>query len=244
MGCPLSAKSTTQGGRRTVEIVTGSLVSQIRAGRFSVGTMLPTERELCEMYDTSRPTVREAIGRLQYMGYLEAEAGKRPRIAMPSLESVLLSTSQSVQGLFSEAEAAAHLEQMRQFIEVGAVRIAANDANALQIARIQQRLEENWQAVGTADFPETDIAFHQAIVEVVGNPVLIAVSEMFRRQMLARTDRKSDSKAQDQMVCREHSEIFEALVKGEEITATEAMDRHLDRSYRDRLAESVALDRH
>ncbi len=49
---PLSAKSTTQGGKRTVEIVTGSLVSQIRAGRLSVGTMLPTERELCEMYDT------------------------------------------------------------------------------------------------------------------------------------------------------------------------------------------------
>ncbi len=231
-----TAKSQT---RRAVEVVADNLMHRIRSGDLPQGRPLPTERELCTTYNTSRPTIREAISRLQYMGYLKSESGHRPLISRPSLESVLANTGEHVRGLFSEAEAAAHIEQLRQFIEVGAVRIAVREASPLQLANIKQRLDDNFAAIGTLDFPETDIEFHGAIVSTVGNPVLMTTHELFRGQMVKRIKRIELSRERDTLVFEEHRAIFDAVVQGNEVVATDAMDRHLFRSYRDRLAETL-----
>lgn len=55
--------------------IAGELVAEIARGRYPVGSLLPTEHELCERFDSSRFTVREALRQL-------AEAGmvtRRPR---------------------------------------------------------------------------------------------------------------------------------------------------------------------
>ncbi len=44
------------------------LIEGIASGRYPVGTLLPTEFELCELYDVSRHTVRAAISQLQNQG--------------------------------------------------------------------------------------------------------------------------------------------------------------------------------
>ncbi|RMQ99678.1 Transcriptional regulator, GntR family [Pseudomonas savastanoi pv. glycinea] len=49
-------------------VVAKDLMEAISSGRFPVGTLLPTEFELCEMYDVSRHTVRAAITQLQNQG--------------------------------------------------------------------------------------------------------------------------------------------------------------------------------
>ena len=55
--------------------IAGELVAEIARGRYPVGSLLPTEHELCARFDSSRFTVREALRQL-------AEAGmvtRRPR---------------------------------------------------------------------------------------------------------------------------------------------------------------------
>ncbi|MGV6393334.1 GntR family transcriptional regulator [Pseudomonas caspiana] len=49
-------------------VVAKDLIDGIASGRFPVGTLLPTEFELCDLYDVSRHTVRAAITQLQNQG--------------------------------------------------------------------------------------------------------------------------------------------------------------------------------
>lgn len=55
--------------------ITDELLADIAAGKFAVGSMLPTELELCERFGVSRFTVREALRRLHDMGMLDRRRG-------------------------------------------------------------------------------------------------------------------------------------------------------------------------
>jgi GntR family transcriptional regulator len=68
------------------------LRGEIVAGRWSVDEKLPSERELCEAFNLSRTTVREAIDALVNEGLLRREKGRGTFIAAPKiLESLLQS---------------------------------------------------------------------------------------------------------------------------------------------------------
>jgi DNA-binding GntR family transcriptional regulator len=51
------------------------LAASIRAGRYAVGTALPTERELCASFGVSRHTAREALRQLEQRGLISRRQG-------------------------------------------------------------------------------------------------------------------------------------------------------------------------
>lgn len=69
----------------------------IESGELPPGTPLPSERELCELYGVSRPTVRQAMQELLNEGLLERRRGVGTYVAQPRVRQRL----GSVQG-FSE----------------------------------------------------------------------------------------------------------------------------------------------
>ncbi len=66
------------------------LRSDIEAGRWKVGERLPSERELCEAFNLSRTTVREAIDALVNEGLLRREKGRGTFVAEPKILEGLL----------------------------------------------------------------------------------------------------------------------------------------------------------
>ncbi|MCX7921846.1 MAG: GntR family transcriptional regulator [Clostridia bacterium] len=52
------------------------ILEKIEGGEYSGDSQIPSEQELCEMYNISRPTVRQAIAELTNNGYLYKEKGK------------------------------------------------------------------------------------------------------------------------------------------------------------------------
>lgn len=227
--------------KRAPDRIADALIARIKDGSLGVGDALPTERELCETYSTSRPTVREALSHLHQRGFLEMGAGKRPRVTAPSIEDVLSSAVGHIGDILGNVESAAHLEQMRQFIEAGAVRVAAVQSSNIQIAKMRNALEANFSAIGTDGFAATDIAFHRAIVSVVGNPIILKLHDMFVSTMLAKRPNVGERRAYDEMSYEEHRTIYEAILNGEVVTATNLIDAHLERSYRSRLAAPKSL---
>ncbi len=230
---------------RAPERIAGVLVQRIQGGALAVGDTVPTERELCEEFAASRPTVREALSLLQLKGYSEAVSGKRSKITKPSLDDVLMSAAGHIREILGNADSAAHLEQMRQFIEAAAVRYASDFASNIQVARLQAALKDNFDAIGTERFPETDIAFHRAIVDVVGNPVILKLHDLFVSSMLANRPSMSDRNAHDELVYGEHRDIYHAILHGDAQKGNALIDQHLARAYRSRLAapESVSNNR-
>lgn len=52
------------------------IIEQILSGELKVGSQIPTEKQLCEQFKTSRMTVNKAIVRLCENGYIQRIAGK------------------------------------------------------------------------------------------------------------------------------------------------------------------------
>lgn len=74
------------------------LIADIRAGRYRVGDVLPSEHDLCERFDASRFTVREALRELTEKGLIS----RRPRAG--SVVTAAEQSSMFTQSLGSVAE--------------------------------------------------------------------------------------------------------------------------------------------
>lgn len=68
------------------------LKGEITSSRWHVGERLPSERELCEKFNLSRTTVREAIDSLVSEGLLRRERGRGTFVAEPKILEGLLQT--------------------------------------------------------------------------------------------------------------------------------------------------------
>jgi DNA-binding GntR family transcriptional regulator len=62
------------------QVIAEDLMADITAQRFPVGSMLPTEIELCQRYDVSRHTVREALRQLRELGMVVMRRGSGTRV--------------------------------------------------------------------------------------------------------------------------------------------------------------------
>lgn len=56
------------------------VVARIQSGEFGLGTRLPSETELAHQFGVSRPSVREALGALQFVGYIDSVSGCGSRV--------------------------------------------------------------------------------------------------------------------------------------------------------------------
>ncbi len=52
------------------------IIKKIENNEFPANSQIPSEQDLCQMYDISRPTVRQAVSELTNSGYLYKEKGK------------------------------------------------------------------------------------------------------------------------------------------------------------------------
>lgn len=232
---------TIDAPRTSSDAIAEALIADIKLGRQPKGAPLPTERELSDRFDASRPTVRAALSQMQLRGYLEAQPGHRPRATSPSLDSILRGAADHIRDILGDAEAGAHLEQMRQFIETGAARAATMRADTVQLAKLKEALARNAETIGTPQFAATDIAFHRALVSVVGNPILLTLHDMFVSRLFADRPPVADPLGNDRISYDEHRAIYGAILDGDVAAATDVIEAHLARSLRRRL-KAAALE--
>jgi DNA-binding GntR family transcriptional regulator len=113
--------------------LTRDLAMSIAAGRFPIGSLLPTEMELCEQFGASRYTVRKALAELQDLGLVSRRkhVGTRVEAARPStgFSESLASMEDLVQF------GATHIRVVRKIDEVTADRALARELGCAAGAR-------------------------------------------------------------------------------------------------------------
>jgi GntR family transcriptional repressor for pyruvate dehydrogenase complex len=218
---------------RAATNVAEALIADLKSGAISVGDAFPSERALCERFDVSRPTVREALLLLQERGFATLSSTRRPRADQPSFSKIIAGAAARMSELLDEREGIAYMEQVRQFIEVGAVRTVVQRATQIQITRIHAALEAcSAHRDDPASFKQADIAFHRALVAVVENPILLTLHDIFARNLFERRPEERDPVAHNALVYDEHRAIFEAIVAQDAERAAAILNAHLDRAYR------------
>ena len=85
--------------------VAQALVKSIEAGRYPVGSLLPTEADLCGQFSVSRTTVREATRQLHDMGLVSAKAGVGTLVRAKYVKPKFVHAVASVSDIFQYARA-------------------------------------------------------------------------------------------------------------------------------------------
>ena len=191
----------------------------IDQGVYSAGSRLPPERELAEMYDVSRPTIREAIIALEV----------RERVEVKTSSGVYVTQTQRAE-TGTKTISAFELTQARALVEGEAAALAAQAISNDELLALKNTIED-MQDANKAE--AADQQFHEIIARATRNgAVLQCVEDLWR---LRRTDPFIIETYQN--ICSgnkahritEHAEIYAAIAKKDAAQARRAMHKHFDR---------------
>jgi GntR family transcriptional repressor for pyruvate dehydrogenase complex len=221
----LSRRPVRDDNRRLSDRVAAELVQRILRGDLEQGTQLPTEGELCEIFDVSRTVVRDAVRTLIARGLLDVRAGRGTMILPPSDESfsealfALLVRSQLTMGDVMDARAA---------IETQVVPLAATGSTTAQRRAIAEAFERLRRAVTAEDWHEThraDQAFHLTLLRATNLPALEIMLKPLQHVIMV-CSVPVDSHSEDAWQLDRHRAIAEAIETGDPVAVRTAMEEH------------------
>ncbi|RYH01732.1 FadR family transcriptional regulator [Salipiger sp. IMCC34102] len=215
---------------RVVEDIGHSIV----AGDPGPGSLLPRDEELIEHYNVSRTVLREAMKTLAAKGMVVAKArvgtSVRPRREWNMFDAQVLRwhmDGQPSDGFYRQ------LYEMRLAFEPFAARLAAQKADAEDIARLEARVAAMRAATDQTAFSLADMEFHKAVFDTAGNAFFHSVVSLVGAALQSLLRRSSpDPRPQDlKLICDSHQLIVDAIVAGDAQAAQEAMTRVIDVGY-------------
>jgi len=200
------------------------LLRMIRERQLAPGDRLPAERQLAQAFGVSRASLRDAIRRLELLGYVEVRQGNGTIVRLPDAETI----TQPFQGLLAgHPQTVKDLLEFRhilepQVAELAALRCGRREAELLRdaIARQRSRVDAG-ERLGAED-----VAFHQLIATVAGNATVLTVVETLRT-LLQELRVRHLSGDQPAVGLQQHEHIAEAIIAGEGVRAAAAMRAHL-----------------
>lgn len=105
-----------------------AIEDRILSGEWLPGTQVPSERELCEQYQISRITVRQALAALVMEGRLVRTQGRGTFVASPRIEQQLTQLTGFTQDMQARGK-----RPSAQVLEAGRISALSNLARALKI---------------------------------------------------------------------------------------------------------------
>ncbi|TDU06673.1 GntR family transcriptional regulator [Streptomyces sp. 846.5] len=194
--------------------VTDEAIARIKemivSGLLPAGARLPREEDLAVQLGISRNSLREAVRALTAMRILISRQGDGTYVS--SLEPHLLLEELSFVADVSHGDSAAQLLEVRRLLEPQATALAANRITDQGLAALRVILESSMKADSVETFIEWDIAFHRAIVDTIGNPVLsLLLDTLSTHTQRVRIVRGAHLATALESVHREHESILRAL---------------------------------
>lgn len=218
--------------RKLSDDVQDRLLAIIQAEHLGPGDPLPSERDLMNAFAVGRPAIREAMQSLQRMGVVEIRHGERARIAEPSFGRMVEPMAETMRHILSHSPASLeHLKEARATFEMAMTRIAAERADAADVARLRETVDRQ-EAVrhNSTAFLDLDARFHREIAAVSGNPIFTSMSEGLLRWLQSFHIDLMRVPGMEQLTLAEHRQIVDRIEQRDIDGAAKAMADHLYRA--------------
>jgi len=214
------------------EQVADQIADMIAARHWKPGEKLPSEAELCKVFGVSRPSLREALKSLAFVGLVEMRTGQGTFVAAgPGKFLDRLCTH----GLLTNDESVEDLTAARLALEGELAALCAQRASREQLQSLETLVERIRVCTDRETFLQLDLDFHLAIAAYARSQILARLLRAIRG-LLQEVIRKSAQLPGDQVLTYEqHLRILRALKEGNSRDARKAMRKHIrtfQRGYR------------
>lgn len=196
----------------------------ILKGELKPGEKLPPERELAVQVGVSRPTLREALQRLEAHGFLKQIQGDGTYIR--SAASPVF--SKAFTDILNRDDSMSDLMELRKVLETWAAKAAAERAEDKEIEQLNEFIKEMESSERDYD---TDANFHALISYASHNVLIIHVMSLIHEWIaestgkLRRHLRTGEGTGE---IDRLHKVIFEAIKNRQPEKAYSAMQEHME----------------
>lgn len=196
------------------EQIADRLITAIALGQFSPGERLPTERQLAQLLETSRTSVREALGRVAAAGYIEIRRGRAGGAFVRA--GWTSSPQQAVRRtLGPHWRRLEELFDFRSLVEGLIARTAAVRRTDQDLAALADALARYEQSATLTAARDSDAALHGAVSRATHNPHLIALSRDLLAQVGLGFPAEPFTEAVYARALPQHQELVAAIGAGE-----------------------------
>ena len=217
--------------KRLSDVVSDQIKRLISDGALMPGDRLPAERDLATQLGVSRPSLREALIRLEADGYIETSG--RGGFTVVDVTAPIISKPLA-ELLLQNPRTSADILELRQGLESISTVYAAERATAADLQKIRNAFEELKTCSLSDDrtnLPELDAAFHLAIADATHNIALAHVIHGIHtliREGMRQYHRLIDyDDAKERQLLTQHQAIFDAVMARDAQKARKAAERHL-----------------
>jgi DNA-binding FadR family transcriptional regulator len=201
--------------------VIDEIIDLLTTGQLQPGDRIPSEHELMEICNVSRPVIREALTSLEVLGivnrktrhgtFFSDKVGSKPFAMMLALSAGDIPS----------------IIETRVALELGLVTLAAEKIKDEDLAKLRETIEV-MKNLPTEDSSEVDMEFHKIIALSAENPLfegIIDPLQKFHKKVLDQIPLEARNLEQ---TLNYHIEIYNALEKRDPVEAFNSMYRHLD----------------
>lgn len=216
---------TALGRIRLHEQIEASIRAAIRSGEYPVGSKLPSERTLMEMFEVGRPSVKEALLMLERKGFVKLQRGVAPIVVEPTPEGAMDAIGDMVAAMLADGGRRGEFYDLRVMLETSA---AMDAARAGRAAPLEAALGACRAARGRAEpFRDADVAFHRALMESAGNGVASAFHQALIEWGLYNPEGGPRVDRIHERVIAQHAAIVAAIRDRDPLGAADALRLHL-----------------
>lgn len=200
----------------------------ILRGELKDGDLLPSERELAQMFDVSRVPVREALKVLEFLGAVKHVRGKGVFVQKVGIGKVL----DNIGFLMTDPTHLLNdLYEARQGLECRAVKLAAERRTEEDLFAIESELleMEKLMTLG-ANVAEASVRFHSAFIAASKNALMMHINELLVDLLRFSRSRSLQKQSRYEEVLQDHRQIFEKIRQQDVEGAAKALYDHLEKA--------------
>ncbi len=206
-------------------VISHTLEKEILSGIWQIGSLLPSEINLCERFSVSRITIRAAIQILEIRGFVKSIKGKGTEIISINPNSTLNFNSFTSEKPSNDDIIA--VIELRKVFEKGIAGIAAERINKNEIIELEEIYKHMvTSARNTEEFSKTDFQFHVLLGTATKNPFIIKTYESMQTY-LSETMEQIVSIMGSANGLRFHKQLLEALKTHDKDLAEKIMENHI-----------------